>query len=136
MKRILSFTLAVTILLLLVVPVSAATKDEVELMYTYINSVYACLTIDETLGIATCTGSVNAKNITPVKVIVRLQRYENGIWQTVKSWVETGTAAVSNTNRYAIYRGYSYRVYVTGYVYNSYGVVQEAASVYHYANLY
>lgn len=136
MKRILSFSLVLVFLVSLTAPVSAATKDEEELMYTHISSVYACLTIDETLGIATCTGSVNAKNIVPAKVTVRLQRYQDGSWQTIKSWSETGTAVASSTNYYAIYRGYSYRVYVSGFVYSSEGAIQEAASVYDYASLY
>lgn len=131
MKRVLALTLVVIILGSLVVPVAAATADEIMPLYTYVNSVYARLQINESTGIATCVGSVNAKSILPVKVIVRLQRYQDGAWWTVKSWSETGTATVACTNYYAIYSGYDYRVYVTGYVYNDEGVLQESASAIH-----
>lgn len=136
MKKVLSIFVAILMLNSFAIPASAAVKDDAELMYTYISRVSAGLTIDETLGVATCSGSVDAKSVSSVKVTVRLQRYEDGSWKNVQTWSETGTAGVTCTKYYAIYRGYSYRVYVTGYVYNAYGVVQESASVYDYANLY
>ena len=136
MTSTLSFALVLIFVFSLTIPASAAIIDDVEPMYTHISRVYASLTIDESLGIATCTGSVNAKTITPAKVIVRLQSYQNGAWLTVKSWSSTGTAVASSTNSYAIYKGYSYRVYVTGYVYDSEGVIQESASIYDYASFF
>lgn len=134
MKKVLAIVFIILVLVSSTASASAATKDAAELMYTYINSVGASLTIDETLGIATCSGRVNAKSIVPVKVTVRLQRYQDGSWKNVETWSETGTAGVTCTKYYAIYSGYSYRVYVTGYVYDSEGVIQETASVYDYAD--
>lgn len=128
MKRLFCFAMTVVLLVCLAVPAAAATKDEVELLYTYINKISAGLTIDETLGIATCTGKVDAKSIVPVKVTVRLQRYQDGSWMNVATWSATGTAGVTCKNNYAVYSGYTYRVYVAGFVYDSEGVLQEAAS--------
>lgn len=132
MKRVISILLVLAVLVCTVAfPASAATSTDVEPLYDHINSVYANLSINKLLGIATCTGRINAKKIVPVKVIVRLQQYNEGTWTTVTSWNETGTASVSCTNQYAIYSGYTYRVRVTGYVYDSEGVIQESATVTH-----
>lgn len=128
MKRIIPLILVFTILLSLSIPVSAAVKDEVMPLYNEIDTVSAGLTINKTLGITTCTGRVTAKELVPVKVVVSLQVYKEGRWQTLQSWSETGTLTASTTHKYAVYSGYQYRVYTIGYVYNSEGVIQESAS--------
>lgn len=128
MKRFLLFTITLLIFVSSVLPASAAVKDEVELLYTHINSVSAGLSIDETWGIATCSGGVDAKKILPVKVTVNLQVYKDGYWQTLKTWSETGTATANTSFSYAIASGYKYRTYTIGYVYNSEGVILESAS--------
>lgn len=128
MKRIISFILVILLLPCLPIHTDAAVKDEIELQWQYVNTIQASLTIDETLGIATCYGRITAKNTYPVKVEVRLQVYKNNTWTNLKTWTNTGTMNCSTTNQYAIARNYTYRVYVIGYVYNSSGIIIESAS--------
>lgn len=134
MKRIITFSLAIILLISLAIPVSAATKDTIQPRYTYINSVYAALSIDQSTGITTCTGSVTAKKNYPVEVVVRLQQDMGSYWYTLESWSTTGTISASLTENYAVYKGYEYRVYVTGYVYDSDGNIIESASGTHTVN--
>lgn len=128
MKRITAFLLTVILLFSLALPASAAVKETVQPRYTYINSVYASLSINESTGVTTCTGSVSAKNTYPVKVAVYLQQDMGTYWKTVKSWSASGTWSVSLTENHAVYDGYTYRVTVTGYVYDSDGNIMESAT--------
>lgn len=129
MKRMFSFALVIVMISAAVIPTNAATDDQISPYYTYVGSVYANLSLDETLGVATCTGRVTAKSVAPVKVIVYLQMYKNGTWTNLTSWTSTGTTVTSATGKYAVARGYMYRTYVIGYVYNSDGLPVESASV-------
>lgn len=131
MKRLGLILILIISICINVFPVSAAEIDEIQPLYDHIGSIYATLTINETLGIATCKGKIDATEIVPVKVVVRLQQYNDGKWSTVKSWNASGTASVSCIEQYAIYRGYTYRVSVTGYVYDSEGVILESGTVTH-----
>lgn len=131
MKRIMCFVFAILLLPCLTDSASAAVKEEIEPLYDNINTIYACISIDESTGIATCMGSITAKNTYPVEVDVRLQQYYDGSWHTLKTWSNTGTMYCASSHKYAVYSGYTYRVYVTGYVYNSSGVIIESASGYH-----
>lgn len=133
MKRIITGILAFILILGMILPVSAAVANPitpVEPMYDYVNLVYARLEIGEDWGMTTCTGTITAKQLLPVKVIVRLQKLD-GYWQTIKSWSATGTGSASHTGNYAVYSGYTYRVSVIGYVYDSNGNIIETATVAH-----
>lgn len=131
MRRLSCLILTAILLCTLVTPALAATENEIMPLWDTINTVYACLTINETTGIATCTGTVSAKNNYSVEVDVALQILENGSWRTLKTWSASGTWDASCTKYYAVYRGYTYRVYVTGYVYNSSGAIIESGSAIH-----
>lgn len=132
MKRSICILLIVALLVpCLACRASAAVKDEIELQFETINTIHARLTIDETLGIATCYGRITAKNTYPVEVELLLQVYKDNKWVTLKTWSNTGTMNCSTSHQYAIARGYTYCVYVTGYVYDSNGAIIEAASASH-----
>ena len=135
MKRITSLILTALLLFSMAIPASAAVKDEAQLLYDNINAVSADLSISS-LGIATCFGSVTAKDLYTVLVEVRLQMKEDGAWHTVKTFSSTGTMDAACTGYYAVYSGYQYRVYVTGYVYNSSGTIIESASCTYAVNYY
>lgn len=128
MKRIICLLFTLLLLPCFALPASAAVKDEIELQWNNINTIHARLTIDETLGIATCYGRITANNVYPVEVEVHLQVYKNNKWETLQMWTNTGTMNCSTSHQYAIARGYTYCVYVVGYVYNSNGVLIESAS--------
>lgn len=133
MKKICCVFIAL-VLCLTVIPVnvSAATMDSltgtVEPRFTAINSIYSLLQIDEKLGIATCVGEMQAKEMVPVKVIVQLQRLENGVWNTLQTWSNTGTFYATKAGSYAIARGYTYRTKTIAFVYDNDGNIVESGS--------
>lgn len=131
MKKVICSICLISLFFTFIIPAFAAEEDEIMPLWDNINTVYACLTINETLGIATCTGEITAKSSVPVSVDVSLQRLDGNSWTTLKTWSASGTWDVSLTKSYAVYRNYTYRVYVTGYVYNSSGAIIESGSAIH-----
>lgn len=130
MKKILSVALVLCIMLSVAAPVFASTDDvAIAPLYTYIFTIGGGISINS-LGVATCEGFVTSISAGGNgKVTVTLQRYENSAWNSVKSWTVTGKATcTSASNSYAITKGYNYRVYVTGTVYNTSGTALEAQS--------
>lgn len=134
MKKVISIVLTLLLVVSMICPVQAADTQQVTPRYTYIQSIYACISIDTTWGIATCEGEIDAKAGYPVEVVVYLQVYKNGEWETIKSWSAEDTYAVYLSKSYAVMSGYTYRAYVEGYVYNSSGVLIETASISHSAD--
>lgn len=118
MKRIVLFILTVLLACPIAIHSYAAMPEEVEPLYNEINSLYANLDISS-LGVATCTGRITAKQLDSVKVIVRLQQDTGTSWKTLKSWSSSGTATAYASGSYAVYKGYTYRVSVSGYVYDT-----------------
>lgn len=135
MKRITTVFLLIAMVLSIGISVSAQGQDTtVTPYYTHVNSVYACISINPTWGIATCSGRVSAQSVTPVKVNVYLQQDTGTYWKTLKSWSATGTWQADLQRDYAVARGYKYRVLVVGYVYDDAGNLLESASITHEAN--
>lgn len=130
MRRLVSLALVLLLVLSMTSVVSAAIWP-IDPLYTYVNSVYASLTIDTTWGIATCNGGVSSKANHPVKVNVYLQKDTGVYWQTVQSWSVSGDWDADLSRSYAIYHGYTYRVLTVGYVYDNSGHILESASVTH-----
>lgn len=128
MKKTINVLCAVLLIMLCVVPTVTYASEDVMPLYDNINSVYANLNIDGSTGIASCTGMISAKNFYPVSVTVRLQMLENGDWKTLYTWSDNGTWSVTCDGYYAVYSGYSYRVIVQGYVYDSAGNIIESGS--------
>ena len=128
MKKAINVLCAVLLIMLCVVPTVTYASEDVMPLYDNINSVYANLNIDGSTGIASCTGMISAKNFYPVSVTVRLQMLENGDWKTLYTWSDNGTWSVTCDGYYAVYSGYSYRVIVQGYVYDSAGNIIESGS--------
>ena len=100
----------------------AATGDNVaQPMYLYLSGITADLSIDEITGVATCSGTMLSSKYYPVKIVVNLQQYANGFWNTIRTWSSTGNRAVSCSGSYAVYSGYTYRTFVTAYIYDADG---------------
>ncbi len=128
MKRLFSLTLCLCLLCWMVIPASASTQNVRSLEYTYIDTVYANLTIDSFWGIATCVGSIDASGDYPVYVQVSLQQKTDSGWETLQTWTNDGQILAQTSGKYAIARGYQYRTYTIGYVYNDAGVIIDSAS--------
>lgn len=131
MKKGMSVILVLLLTFLMACPVHAANTPQITPRYTYVDSVWACISIDTTWGIATCEGEIIAKDGYPVKVVVYLQAYKNGTWETIQMWSAQDTYSAYLCKSYAVVSGYTYRAYVVGYIYNPNGAVIEMASVAH-----
>lgn len=125
MRRGITAVLAIILILSMAVPASASVMPR----YSHTDFVYARLEIDDFWGVATCVGEVAAYDFVPVEINVYLQVYKDGAWQTVKSWYASDIMDVYLSKYYAIARGYEYRTYVEGYVYNSSGYLVEIVDV-------
>ena len=126
-KNIISIMLAI---LIFSNSVYAATNRAVQPRYAYINSVMAGLSIDEIFGIATCVATVTVRDSDSAMLYCLLQRYEDGGWVTIKSWAHTDTITAYVDKQYAVYRGYTYRLKVTGYALDSAGNILETVTQY------
>lgn len=130
MKKVLSVFLCVIMLTTVAVPAFAALPDDnvVSPQYAYIRTATADLTIDEDTGIASCWVTCLAASGYTVEVECQLQQYKNSSWTTIKTWTATGTRYACVDEIWAVYSGYTYRVYVTYRILNSAGSIVEVTS--------
>lgn len=126
MKKLCLPICIVLLLVSLTVPVSAAVKDEAELLYNNIRVIVVGLGIDESTGIASSSGSVEAYYMVPVEVCAQLQVYKDGQWKTLMSWSNSGTGAAYAGGQYVVEPGYNYRTRVTGSICNDLGIPIES----------
>lgn len=131
MRRIVCICLSALIIMLNVTPLHVSANDGIMPIFENISSVYARLSIDERLGVTTCTGRIVAKDEYPVSVDVILQVKQNGDWDDVCSWTASGTWIATCQENYAVYSGYDYRVLVFGYVHDANGRIIESGSAVH-----
>lgn len=108
--------------------VETPVTDQVEPRFVAINSIYSLLKIEESSGIATCVGEACAKEMVPVEVVVQLQRLEDGVWNTLYTWSNTGTLFASMSGNYCVPRGYTYRTKTIAFVYDNDGNIVESGS--------
>ncbi len=140
MKKVCFAIVLALVICFTAVPVEASAMvetpvtDQVEPRFVAINSIYSLLKIEESSGIATCVGEVCAKEMVPVEVVVQLQRLEDGMWNTLYTWSDTGTLFASMSGNYCVPRGYTYRTRVTAFVYDSDGNIIESGSGSHQVN--
>lgn len=121
-KRMLCLLLAVV---LLTSGISVFADDGISPYYTGTATISASLSIS-TSGKATCTGKIHLYSSYTATLTVKLQRYENGYWSTVKSWSTSDSTSLSKS--YYVTSGYSYRVVTSASVYNSSGKYVEGPS--------
>lgn len=128
MRRIISLVIVITLLCTTVIPVSSAVTDStVQPRWSYLTTVKAYLDINW-LGLATCEGSASIRSQLDVKVVVRLQQLTDSGWSTIKTWTATDAGSAYASGVYAVHSGYTYRVSVTGYVYDDNGNLLETGS--------
>ena len=87
-------------------------------------------------GIATISASGQSSitsSADSVELIVDLQRYKDGKWETIKTWSDKPEATFAAVyERYAIAKGYSYRLYLTVKAYQGNKLLETATDIYSY----
>ena len=126
MRRLCCFVLILLVVGTMILPV-AASQATVQPRWTYLDSVSAVLQING-LGIATCSGQAAVSSTNRIAVYVTLQQYTDSGWVTIRSWSATGKTTTMAGGQYAVARGYTYRVNVFAYVYDSRGNIIETGS--------
>ena len=107
-------------------PVFAAEGNTIQPLYHSISSIQVGLDINRNTGIAISDGAVNAYYQVPVEILVQLQVYKNGSWQTLRSWSDSGIGIASAYGEYTVTPGYNYRTKVTGSICNDLGIPIES----------
>lgn len=130
MRAFKNILLIALVILLLTNSVVASGNSTVQPRYTYMNSVSASLTINESKGEATCVAAATAWTCSSVKITCLLQRYQNGGWQTIKTWSDTDSDIVTVDNTWIIEQGYKYRLRAVGYALDSSNTVLESVTQY------
>lgn len=80
-------------------------------------------------GIATASGGVGSIRGESVSLTVKLQQFKDSKWVTLRTWEDEGIMAAALDADWAIAKGYSYRTYVTGNVYDANGKCLESVSI-------
>lgn len=66
---------------------------------------------------AYCLAEVTAKKVCTVRIVMRLQKLEGGVWNTKVSWIQSSTTGIVNTTEtYTLRERGSYRVRLTATV--------------------
>lgn len=126
MKKLIALILIAVSLFTLTTPAFAAAvqpEPPAEPEATYLTQCEATLSISS--GVATCTGKIAANPLYRIKVTVWLQRANGTGWDGVMAWEQSGYGSVELTRTHEVDRGYTYRTYIIGYVYDPNGVILE-----------
>ena len=138
MKNSTRYAIAFLIVLSLVLTVTSAFAVETDPVeppedpeeYVHLNNILLGLSISSN-GLASLSSCayVSSGSSDTVYITMRLQRYSNGSWTTVKTWSGSGTRVCDVMGEWYVYHGYSYRNYTTVTVYTSSGSFVESVSV-------
>ena len=132
-----SMLLAVCILMTNAMTVFAADDGNAGIVpyWSDVSTITSSMEVDK-WGIASisATGKASiASSADTVEVIADLQRYENNDWNTIKTWTDKQNVQFAGVSgRYAIAKGYSYRLYVTVKVYKGTTLLETATDSYYY----
>lgn len=98
--------------------------------YTYVGTIKVDFSVDGT--IAECLGRIKPKSNEQTSIVVNLQRKSSGgTWSTIATWTDRCASGLSEAGgTKSVTKGYDYRVYATGKVYNSSGSVIETVNKY------
>ncbi len=128
MKRLLILLLAFFVMGSCFIPVDATARENlIQPRWSYVSELSANISIDW-LGVATCTGGADTYGSYTVKTVVYLHQYVDSEWDMLKSWSATGISSTGVEGKFAVARGYTYRVTVVAYVYDSNGKILETVS--------
>lgn len=133
MKRVISLLLAMVMSFGLSVSASAVELEQNPIMprYTYIASTLTDIYIEESTNISSSEAFFVAYDQTlELQIELKLQRYNNSKWNTVKTWTSSGYGEAYIRKDWAVPSGYTYRAYATFKVYDSNGNLIESVSHY------
>jgi len=138
MRKIISLIMLLIILLSFGLQATAAESGTIDIspMWTNLITLGTTLSIDSS-GKATCTGNMtqNLSNGTCV-LVMNLQKLDsNNTWYTIATWTKEGTTKCVNTTYKTVSKG-TYRLSVTGKVYNSYGNFIESGTTNSISKIY
>ncbi len=132
MKKVLLTTILTILLLSFTMQVSAQTEKRTEAitpMWINIMNISAYLSIDSS-GTATCSSDMlQSLSNGSCTLVMNLQKLNSGKWGTVATWTETGSIECSNIAYKDVTKG-TYRLSVTGKVYDGSGYLIETATNY------
>ncbi len=132
MKKILLITLAAIILLSFSVQTLATAEisnRDITPMWTYIMNISAYLKISSS-GNATCSSDMLQRSSdSSSELVMSLQKLNSGKWTTIATWTKKGSIECSNVASEKIAKG-TYRLSVTGNVYNDLGNLAETTTIY------
>lgn len=117
MKRVLISIILITLSIVVNMPIFAVSNVHevhnlgiVSPSFTNISYVKEDLNIEND-GIAHAQTTVTARNIDKIIINMSLQRYENGNWKVLKSWLQTTYGSESVLYKtMTVSRGYRYRI--------------------------
>ena len=132
-----SMVLVACILMTNTTTVFAAKDEESGIMpqWSDVSTITSRMEVDK-WGIATVSASGMASSTSSadtVELIVDLQRYEDGNWNTIKSWSDKQNIQYASVyEKYAVAKGYSYRLYLTVKAYKGSKLLETATDIYYY----
>lgn len=135
--RLIGMLLVVCILLSNVTTVFASNGENIGIMpyWTDVSMISSRMEVDK-WGIATISASGQSSitsSADSVELIVDLQWYKDGKWETLKTWSDKPEATFAAVyERYAIAKGYSYRLYLTVKAYKGSKLLETATDIYSY----
>lgn len=133
MKRILSLMLAAVLSLSFGVTASAQEQEQTPIMprYTYIANTVVDISINTATNVTSnYASSTLYDDSLELQITLKLQRYNNSKWNTVKTWTASGMGRTVIDKNWAVVSGYTYRAYATFSVYDSNGNLLESVSSY------
>ena len=135
--RLIGMLLAACILAVNTTTVFAARKPDtgISIQWSDVSTITSNMKVDS-WGVATISATGQAKaasSADSVEVIADLQKYENGSWTSLKSWSDKKDIKFATlSEKYAIAKGYSYRVYITVNAYKGNTLLETADDIYYY----
>lgn len=133
MKRIISFLLAMLLAFSFAFTVSAQEQEQTPIMprYAYIAATLVDIIINQSTNVTTNEAHfITYDADLELQVEIKLQRYNNSKWNTVKTWTASGYGDAYICKKWAVPSGYTYRTYATYRVYDSDGNLIESVSHY------
>lgn len=135
--RLVSIMLAACILASNTVTVFAARepKTGISPLWDDVSTITSRMEVDSwgIASVSATTWAATTSSADSVKLIVELQRYEDNKWNTIKSWEDNqGVTFAAVNEKYAIKKGYSYRLYLTVKAYKGSKLLETATDIYNY----
>lgn len=135
--KLITMMLVTCILVTNTTTVLAARKPDtgISVQWSDVSTITSRMDIDS-WGVATVSASGQAKassSADSVEIVVNLQKYENGSWNTIKTWTDKKDVKFASIyENYAVARGYSYRLSITVNAYKGSRIIESASDTYNY----